>query len=78
MELLKTKEVCNLLRVDKKTLLALVKKGKIPCIKVSERSFRFPKDEILAFLQKNIVGLETKAEEEKRVKEIVNKILKEV
>jgi len=76
MELLKTKEVCELLRINKQTLFNLIRKGKIPYIKLSDRCLRFTKDEVIAYLKKNTITPETKIEDDKKVKEIVGKILK--
>jgi len=76
MELLKTKEVCELLKINKQTLFKLMKQGKIPYIKLSDKCIRFPKDEIIAYLRKNTITSETKIEDERRVREIVGRILK--
>ncbi len=46
-DFLKTREVCQLLRISKQSLYAAVYEGRLPVMKVTPRSWRFRKDDVL-------------------------------
>lgn len=50
IEFLTTQEVCELLRVPKQTISRWIKAGTIPAIRLGPRQLRFPKAELLAWL----------------------------
>jgi len=75
-ELLTVKQVCNLLKISRRTLFNMRKEGKIPFVLVSKRLVRFKKGDVLNLVQKNTVKIEPEKENDERVKEIVGKILR--
>lgn len=50
-DLLTTQDVMDNLRVSKTTVLALIRKGNLPALKVSPRCFRVRKDDLAAFVK---------------------------
>ncbi|QDU55788.1 helix-turn-helix domain-containing protein [Aeoliella mucimassa] len=50
-EYLTAQETADLLRISARHLRTLTKSGKVPSIKVAERSYRYPKAELLESLK---------------------------
>lgn len=51
-ELLKPKEVAEILRVDLRTVYRMRNRGEITGIKLSERTLRFKKEEVVELLRR--------------------------
>lgn len=51
-DVLRTAEVSALLRVSKPTVLRMVKDGRIPVCRIGPKTLRYPKDAVVALMQK--------------------------
>jgi excisionase family DNA binding protein len=76
-ELLNTKQVCELLKINRRTLFNWRIKGKLPFVKLSKRTIRFRKSDILNLIINNtIIITETNKEIERKADEILAKIFR--
>lgn len=50
-EILKTQEVCNLLRISKQAIFKAVAEGRLPVLKLSPRAWRFRRADVLNLFQ---------------------------
>lgn len=76
-ELLNTKQVCEILKINRRTLFNWRIKGKLPFVKLSKRTIRFRKSDILNLIINNtIIITETNKEIERKADEILAKIFR--
>lgn len=75
MELLTIKEAVSILKVSKRTLYNWIKAGKLPYIKLSNRTLRFKETDIMRLIVENTIVYEPNEQTETIAKKVVEKIL---
>jgi excisionase family DNA binding protein len=75
-ELLNTKQVCELLKINRRTLFNWRIKGKLPFVKLLKKTIRFRKNDILNLIINNsIIITETNKEIERKADETLLRFL---
>ncbi len=79
-ELLKINEVCKILKISKRTLYHWIEQGKLPCIRLSQKTIRFRTSDIMDIIAKAYQTeekIKQNPKAEKLANEIIAKILKQ-
>lgn len=75
MQLLTIEEVCNLLKVSRRTVYNYIKSGKLPCVKLSKNTLRFREFDIEKLISDRTICYEPNEKTEMIAKKILDKIL---
>ncbi|MGB9892741.1 helix-turn-helix transcriptional regulator [Thermodesulfovibrio yellowstonii] len=76
LRLLKISEVSKILGISKRTVYNYVKEGKLPCVKLSNRTLRFRETDLMKLISEKTITYEPSEKTDLIAKRVLEKILK--